>query len=256
MSPLSVNAERRCQRTASSSHVRRSSVLNERPGSGTEESKEETQWLKRHQQGRPRRRAAQHPSGNRVDPAGQSGHGSGGRPQGGPAAALRRPRRPRQVFPPQEGLQVLHREDRRHPLPRRASAAGVCGRARQDRAPAADRRLHHAPAPPDPRHQAGPQHRPAAVCHTALRHAGRRRPFRSSAAIAARQSFRRRCSRPKDKSAHGATLESFHGSYSEGRRSQPGPPRRRGEGCRWLWPQFPAAPQAGAAGYRGQQGRH
>ena len=85
--------------------------------------------------------------------------------------ARRRSRRPRQVLPPQEGVQVLHREDRCDSLPRRAAAAGVCGRARQDRAAAAHRRLHHAPAPPDPRHQAGPQHRPAAVCHAALRQA-------------------------------------------------------------------------------------
>ena len=64
--------------------------------------------------------------------------------------------------------EVLHREDRCDPLPRCPSAARVCGRARQDRAPAAHRCMHHAPAPPDPRHQAGQEHRPAAVCNAAL----------------------------------------------------------------------------------------
>ena len=85
-----------------------------------------------------------------------------------PGRTPRRPRRTRQVFPPQKGLQVLHREDRCDSLPRRAPAAGLRGRARQDCAPPSDRRMHHAPAPPHPRHQAGPQHRPAAVCHQAL----------------------------------------------------------------------------------------
>ena len=93
-------------------------------------------------------------------------------PAGGPRRSRRtspgRSRRTGQVFSPQEGLQVLHGEDRRDPLSRRTAAARVCGRARQDRAPAAHRRLHHAPAPPDPRYQAGPEHRPAAVCHAAL----------------------------------------------------------------------------------------
>ena len=82
--------------------------------------------------------------------------------------SFRRSRWPRQVFPPQESVQVLHREDRCDSLPRCPAAARICGRARQDRAAAAHRRLHHAPAPADPRHQAGPEHRPAAVCHAAL----------------------------------------------------------------------------------------
>ena len=101
-------------------------------------------------------------SGPRRRPARRSG--------GGPPAA----RRTRQVLPPQEGVQVLHREDRRDSLPRREAAARVCGRARQDCAAAAHRRLHHAPAPSDPRHQAGPEHRPAAVCHAALNRASLR----------------------------------------------------------------------------------
>ena len=100
---------------------------------------------------------------------------SGG-PRGGPGPAAdradgtsrRRSRRPRQVLSPQEGVQVLHREDRRHSLSRCSSAARVCGRARQDRAPPFDRRVHHAPAPANPRHQAGPEHCPAAICDPPL----------------------------------------------------------------------------------------
>ncbi len=154
--------------------IQRSAAPNGRPPE-PQESEEETPCLKRLKQRRPKR-AQQHPrpagSGPGPDSGPSSGSGpgprSGGRPRRTWRPALRRTRRTRQVLPPQEGLQVLHREDRRDPLPRRTAAAGVCGRARQDRAPAAHRRLHHAPAPPDPRHQAGPEHRPAAVCHAAL----------------------------------------------------------------------------------------
>ena len=53
-------------------------------------------------------------------------------------------------------------------LPRRKAAAGICGRARQDCAAAVDRCLHYASAPFDPRHQAGTEHRAAAVCNQAL----------------------------------------------------------------------------------------
>ncbi len=106
-------------------------------------------------------------------------------------SSRRRSRRTRQVLPPQEGLQVLHREDRRHPLSGCPSAAGICGRARQDCAASFDWCMHHAPAPPDARHQAGPQHRPAAVCDAPLKRycvsrfrwlalfAGGRRQFRN-----------------------------------------------------------------------------
>ncbi len=82
--------------------------------------------------------------------------------------ARRRSRRARQIFPPQEGVQVLHREDRRDSLPRREAAGAVRSRARQDCAAAADRRLHHASAPPHPRHQAGTQYCAAAICNQAL----------------------------------------------------------------------------------------
>ncbi len=62
----------------------------------------------------------------------------------------------------------------------------VCGRARQDCAAAADRCLHHAPAPSDPRHQAGPEHRAAAVCHQAL---NRRLPATSGERCSCRSGF-------------------------------------------------------------------
>ena len=92
--------------------------------------------------------------------------GPGGRP------AWRTPQRPRrrrtQVLSPQEGLQVLCREDRRHPLSRCTPAAAVCRRAGQDSAPAPYRRLHHPSAGAGACHQAGAQHRFAAVCSPLL----------------------------------------------------------------------------------------
>ena len=142
----------------------------------TEESKEETD-MSDETPGKAPETGASAPSESGPGPGPGSGSGSGSssgpRPGGGRRwrpwrPSIRRARRTRQVLPPQEGMQVLHREDRRHSLSRCAAVAGLCGRARQDRAAASDRRLHHAPAPPDPRHQAGPEHRPAAVCHKAL----------------------------------------------------------------------------------------
>jgi ribosomal protein S6 len=151
----------------------------EQERAGAKESEEETACLMKIKETR-RKRAHQHrraqirariPARRRVPaPAGPGSDGprTGGRPRWTGRTALRRTRRTRQVLPPQKGLQVLHREDRRDSLPRCAAAARICGRARQDRAPAAHRRLHQASAPPDPRHQAGPEYRPAAVCHAAL----------------------------------------------------------------------------------------
>ena len=146
--------------------------------------------------------------------------------------SLRRSRRTRQVLSPQEGLQVLHREDRRDSVPRCPSAARLCRRARQDCAPPPDRRLHQAPAPPDTRHQAGTEYRAAALCHAPLNH---------------------RCSASKDALTIGcpsagpldssglpsfwrrailwmpnALEEKDHGSHFEGRCIQSGPPRRSG----------------------------
>jgi len=89
-------------------------------------------------------------------------------------SSWRTPRRPRwtrrsrQILPSQESLQVLHREDRRHPLSGCTSVARLCGRTRQDRAPSPHRRLHHASAAPHPCHQAGTQYRPASFCNQAL----------------------------------------------------------------------------------------
>ena len=77
--------------------------------------------------------------------------------------AVRRPRRWPQVFPAQESLQVLRRENRRHQLQGRAACWPVCGRKRQDRAAPPDRRVYAAPAASVRGHQAGAQHRPAAV---------------------------------------------------------------------------------------------
>ena len=75
----------------------------------------------------------------------------------------RRPRRWPQIFPPQEGLQILRRKDRVHQLQGRSPARRLRRRERQDRSPAPDRRVHAAPAPSVVGHQAGAQHRPAAV---------------------------------------------------------------------------------------------
>ena len=69
-----------------------------------------------------------------------------------------------QVFPPQEGLQVLRRENRGHQLQGRSSAGAVRGGERKNRAPASDRRVHAAPATLVFGDQAGAQYRVAAVC--------------------------------------------------------------------------------------------
>ena len=130
-------------------------------------------------------------------------------PADGRRTALRRSRRTGKVLPPQEGLQVLHREDRRDSLSRRPAAARVCGRARQDCAPASDGRLHHAPAPPDPRHQAGPEHRPAALCHAAL-----------ITSAASRQEGKRKS--PSARRAHFASEGQSFGCRSEPAAARPG----------------------------------
>ena len=61
-------------------------------------------------------------SGPAPRTGGRPAGGPGGRPSGGPGGRGK-------FFPPQEGLQALHREDRCHPLPRCPSAARLCGRA-------------------------------------------------------------------------------------------------------------------------------
>ena len=58
----------------------------------------------------------------------------------------RRTRRRPQVFPAQEGLQVLRRKDRGHQLQGHSSAGAVRGGKRQDRASTPDRCVHTAPA--------------------------------------------------------------------------------------------------------------
>ena len=73
-----------------------------------------------------------------------------------------------QVLPAQEGLQVLHREDRCYLLPRRSLAAGFCGRARQDRSAPSDRRVRTSSAPPQPGDQAVAQHCAAGFCFALL----------------------------------------------------------------------------------------
>ncbi len=75
-----------------------------------------------------------------------------------------RPRRRTQVFPAQEGLQILRRKNRHHQLQRRADAGAVRGRERQDRAAPSDRGMHASSAAFVLGHQAGPQHCLAAVC--------------------------------------------------------------------------------------------
>ena len=139
--------------------------------SGTQESEEETACLKRLKQRRPRRAhpqlpkppPARNPARFRVQarvrvpdpapalvPAPADGLADG--PPVAPAAAASSSAARRSASS----------------APRCAPSARLCGRARQDRTPAAHWRLHHAPAPSDSRHQAGPEHRPAAVCYAAL----------------------------------------------------------------------------------------
>jgi hypothetical protein len=89
------------------------------------------------------------------------GRPGGGRPSGGPGGRGKFFRRKKVCKFCTEKIDAIPYRDVR-------LLARLCGRARQDRAPAAHRRLHQAPAPPDPRHQAGPEYRPAAVCHAAL----------------------------------------------------------------------------------------
>src|SRR5207237_9315422 len=64
---------------------------------------------------------------------------------------------------------MLAGKDRLHQLEGRATAFAVRGRARQDRPPAADRRVYAAPAAAFGRHQAGAQHRAAALRGEILR---------------------------------------------------------------------------------------
>ena len=59
----------------------------------------------------------------------------------------RPPRRRPQVFPPQESLQVLRREDRAINYKDVRLLGAVRGGERQDRAAPSDRRVHAAPAP-------------------------------------------------------------------------------------------------------------
>src|SRR5208283_4539193 len=72
-------------------------------------------------------------------------------------------RRWTQVFPAQEGLQVLRREDRGGQLQGCAPAGAVRRGKRQDHSAAPDRRVHAAPAASVAGDQAGEEHRFAAV---------------------------------------------------------------------------------------------
>ena len=142
-----------------------------------------------------------------------------------------RGRRRTEIFPAQESLQVLHRENRRHQLQGLPAARAVRGRKRQDRAAALDGRLRTAPAPAVVGHQAGPQHRTAAVRRKCIVRkidhgfAGRSRieflSFDRSGMIGVKP-WQTRFQR----SNNGV----IHGSHSEGRCSEAGFARRRGEG--------------------------
>ncbi len=87
-------------------------------------------------------------------------------PAEGPAVVLEVPEAvvaAEEILPPQEGLQVLRREDRRHQLQGRPVAVRICVRGWEDRASPPDRGVHTAPTALGRRHQAGAQHRAAAV---------------------------------------------------------------------------------------------
>ena len=92
----------------------------------------------------------------------RSDRGPRGRVPEGGRFARRRP----QIFPPQEGLQVLHGEDRSDQLQGRSPAGRIRRGEREDRSTAPDRSVHAAPAAIVERDQAGPQYRVAAVCGT------------------------------------------------------------------------------------------
>ena len=81
------------------------------------------------------------------------------------------------VFPAQEGVPVLRREDRRHQLQRHQAAERVHLRARQDHAPPHLGRVRSAPAAAGRSDQAGAQHRAAAVRGAGLREEQRWKSF-------------------------------------------------------------------------------
>ncbi len=96
----------------------------------------------------------------------------GGRPISGIAAAHRRRQGDRgqeAIFPAQESVPVLRREDRRYQLQGRAAAEVVHHRARQDHAAAHFRRVRAASAAAGGSHQAGAQHRADAVLDVRFR---------------------------------------------------------------------------------------
>ena len=112
--------------------------------------------------------------------------GGGGRVAGAGGAARCQGRQGRGqalLLPAPEGLQVLRGQDRLRRLQGREAALGVRARARQDPAAAHVRHLRRAPAQADPGHQAGAQHRAAAV-RRGLSASERRRPRRARMATA------------------------------------------------------------------------
>ena len=145
-----------------------------------------------------------------------------GRPGSAATAAHRRRqgrRHPEEtVFPAQEGVPLLRREDRRHQLQGREDAARLRGGAGQDRSAPHLGRVRAAPAAADRRHQEGAQHRAAAVRGAVLRAGGNR-----------------------------------HGSHSERRHRKAGQPRPGGQGGAGIRPQFPAAQAPGGGGHGVQQ---
>ena len=137
---------------------------------------------------------------------------SKGRPGSAGAAAHRRRQGGRHaeeaVFPAQESMPLLRREDRRHQLQGREDAARLRGGAGQDHSPPHFGRVRAAPAAAHGRDQEGAQHRAAAVRGVVL-----------------------------------GQEESRHGSHSERRYRKTGQPRRGGQGRRRATPAISCCPR-------------
>ena len=120
------------------------------------------------------------------------------------------------IFPAQESVPVLRRQDRRYQLQGRAAAQLLHQRARQDHAAADLGRVRAASAAAGGSDQAGAQYRADAVLDADL-------------------------------------TEAIHGSHSQRRHRQAGKARPGGEGHAGLRAQFSAAQEAGRGGHRIEQ---